>query len=107
MEEINLSGSTTENASTENGTVETKTAGTFDTGETVWPDSVKTLGADIILESKQSGSITMTQPFDKLDKQQATPAELEEVYRIFERENSDNKRVRKGQRSLRPTPVRN
>ena len=87
MEEINLSASTKETALTENGTVETKTAGTFDTGETVLPDSLKTLVADIILEYKKSGSITMTQLFDKLDKQQATPAELEEVYRIFEREN--------------------
>ena len=50
-------------------------------------EALQTLVNDIILEYKKSGSITMTQLFDKLDKQQASPAELEEIYRIFECEN--------------------
>ncbi len=50
-------------------------------------EALQTLVKDVVLEYKKSGSITMNQLFDKLDKQQASPAELEEIYRIFEREN--------------------
>ena len=39
---------------------------------------------DLVLEFKKSGSITTTQLFDKLEKQQASPAELEEIYKIFD-----------------------
>lgn len=39
---------------------------------------------DLILEFKKSGSITTTQLFDKLEKQQASPAELEEIYKLFD-----------------------
>lgn len=49
-------------------------------------DELKTVVQDIILEFKKSGSITTTQLLDKLEKYQATPEELEEVYRIFDRE---------------------
>ncbi|MBR2871563.1 MAG: RNA polymerase sigma factor RpoD [Clostridia bacterium] len=39
---------------------------------------------DIVLEFKKVGSITSTQLFDKLEKLQVTPEELEEVYKIFD-----------------------
>ena len=42
------------------------------------------LVSDVILEYKKAGSITITQLFDKLDKQQTTPADLEEIYRLFD-----------------------
>ena len=42
--------------------------------------------SDLILEFKKSGSITTTQLFDKLEKQQATPLELEEIYKMFDDE---------------------
>ena len=79
----------------ENATAEEKAAATEAHGEQEsaagenkpLTEALQTLVNDIILEYKKSGSITMTQLFDKLDKQQASPAELEEIYRIFEREN--------------------
>ncbi len=40
--------------------------------------------ADIILEYKKSGSIKTSQLFDKLEKFQATPAQLEEIYKLFD-----------------------
>ncbi len=52
----------------------------------VLSESLKVLVDDILLEYKKSGSITTGQLFDKLDKFQATPVELEEIYRIFDRE---------------------
>lgn len=61
--------------------------GTPENGQPPLSEALQTLVNDIILEYKKSGSITMTQLFDKLDKEQASPAELEEIYRIFEREN--------------------
>lgn len=45
---------------------------------------ILTVITDVILEYKKSGSITTSQLFDKLEKQQTTPAELEEIYKIFE-----------------------
>ena len=58
------------------------------TGEEYTELSIELLTAvsNIILEYKKSGSITTSQLFDKLEKQQASPAELEEVYKIFEKE---------------------
>ena len=38
----------------------------------------------IITEYKKSGSITTTQLFDKLEKFQTTPAQLEEIYKMFD-----------------------
>ena len=38
----------------------------------------------IISEFKKSGSITSTQLFDKLEKFQTTPAQLEEIYKMFD-----------------------
>ena len=49
-------------------------------------DELKRLVSDIITEYKKSGSITTTQLFDKLDKQQTTPGQLEEIYGEFEKE---------------------
>ena len=43
-----------------------------------------TLVYDIILEFKKSGSITTSQLFDKLEKVQTSPMELEEIYKIFD-----------------------
>ena len=40
--------------------------------------------ADIILEFKKSGSIKMGQLFDRLEKFETTPAQLEEIYKMFD-----------------------
>ena len=42
-----------------------------------------TVVGDIILEYKKSGSIKMSQLFDKLDKYETTPIQLEEIYKIW------------------------
>ncbi len=47
---------------------------------------IKSIVTDIVLEFKQKGSITVTQLFDKFDKQQVSPDEIEEIYKIFEGE---------------------
>ena len=39
---------------------------------------------EVISECKRSGSITTTQLFDKLEKFQATPTQLEEIYKMFD-----------------------
>ncbi len=44
------------------------------------------LTMEIVAEFKKSGSITTGQLFDRLDKIQTTPAELEEIYKIFDNE---------------------
>ncbi len=41
---------------------------------------------EIVAEFKKSGSITTGQLFDRLDKFQTSPAELEEIYKIFDNE---------------------
>jgi len=41
---------------------------------------------DVVLEYKKSGSITTAQLFDKLEKYQTTPAQLEKIYEYFESE---------------------
>ena len=68
--EINL-----ENQSVEN-TTQNK-------GEILSPELLSVV-SDIILEFKKSGSITTTQLFDKLEKYQASPVELEEIYKLFD-----------------------
>ena len=40
--------------------------------------------ADIILEFKKSGSIKMSQLFDRLEKFETTPTQLEEIYKMFD-----------------------
>ena len=47
-------------------------------------EELKTLVGDIVLEFKKSGSITTSQLLDKLDKYDAGPNDIEEVYRILE-----------------------
>ena len=47
-------------------------------------DALIGLVTDMILEYKSSGAITTTQLFDKLDKQQATPYQLEQIYGMIE-----------------------
>ena len=42
------------------------------------------LVADVMAEFKKSGSITVNQLFDKIDKQQVNPAQMEEIYRLFD-----------------------
>lgn len=82
-EEINGGAQTVnaaEAAAAENGAA----AQTAD--ENVLTQELKNLVSDILLEYKKSGSITTGQLFDKLDRFQATPNELEEIYRIFDRE---------------------
>ena len=41
---------------------------------------------DIIIDYKKAGSITSSQLFDKLDKQPTTPSQLEEIYRMLDKE---------------------
>ncbi len=47
---------------------------------------LNTLVMGIIAEFKKSGSITTNQLFDRLDKVQASPVELEEIYKMFDNE---------------------
>ncbi len=47
-------------------------------------EELTSLVMDIIGEFKKSGSITTGQLFDRLDKVQTTPVELEEIYKIFD-----------------------
>lgn len=41
---------------------------------------------ELINENKKSGSISSTLLFDRLEKLQATPSELEEIYKMFDKE---------------------
>ena len=52
-------------------------------GEELSPELVSVV-KEIISEYKKSGSITTTQLFDRLEKYQTTPSELEEIYKMFE-----------------------
>ena len=47
-------------------------------------DQLNTIVGDIILENKKRGSITTDELLDKLEKYQATPNELEDVYKMLE-----------------------
>ena len=47
---------------------------------------IKTIVSSIILENKKSGSVTTTQIFDKFDKYEITPEELEKIYKQIEDE---------------------
>nr|MBO4517954.1 RNA polymerase sigma factor RpoD [Clostridia bacterium] len=47
-------------------------------------DELISLVSDIILEYKGGGTITTSQLFDKLDKQQASPYQLEQIYEMIE-----------------------
>ncbi len=52
-------------------------------GEILSPELL-TAVADIILEFKKSGSIKMGQLFDRLEKFETTPDQLEEIYKMFD-----------------------
>ncbi len=52
--------------------------------EALLTDEQKTVVADIILEFKKAGTITTQQLLDKLDNKQFSPAQLEEIYRLFD-----------------------
>lgn len=52
----------------------------------VLSEQIKTIINHMIGVHKKSGSITTSQLFEALEKEQATPNELEEIYRIFEAE---------------------
>jgi len=54
-------------------------------GETLSAELMQVV-ADIIIDFKKSGSITTVQLFDRLEKQQASPTELEEIYKMFEQQ---------------------
>ena len=47
-------------------------------------EDLKRLVGDIVLEFKKSGSITTSQLLDKLEKYDAGPNDIEEVYRILD-----------------------
>ena len=57
--------------------------GAIDNGEILSPEILGVV-ADVILEFKKSGSIKTSQLFDKLEKFQTTPAQLEEIYKMFD-----------------------
>ena len=57
----------------------------FEENAPLSPELLTAVG-DIILEYKKSGSITLSQLFDKLEKIQTTPYELEQIYNMFEAE---------------------
>lgn len=50
-------------------------------------ETIVQIVGDIILEYKGKGSITSEALFDKLEKVQASPAELEEIYKMFDDAN--------------------
>ena len=54
-----------------------------ETGDILSPELYVAVGT-IIQEHKRSGSVTTTQLFDKLDKFETTPAEMEEIYKLFD-----------------------
>ena len=47
-------------------------------------EDVMNIVTDVIMEYKKSGSITVSQLFDKLDKKQVTTDEIEEIYKLIE-----------------------
>ena len=49
----------------------------------VLTEDVMNIVTDIIMEFKKSGSITVSQLFDKLDKKQVTTDEIEEIYKLI------------------------
>ena len=51
---------------------------------TVLSEELTSAVADILIEFKKSGSITSGQLFDKLEKYQVTPEELELIYKAFD-----------------------
>ena len=55
-------------------------------GEGMLSEQIKEIVKNIINTHKKSGSLTTTQLFEALEKEQATPNELEEIYRIIEAE---------------------
>ncbi len=60
---------------------------TENVGAVVLSDALKEVVAEVIADHKKSGSITTEQLYDRLDKFHATPAELEGIYKIFEKES--------------------
>lgn len=64
--------------------VNTKTEVKTDGQLTEW---IKTIVSGIVLESKKTGTVTTTQIFDRFDKYEITPEELEKVYKTLEDEN--------------------
>ncbi len=65
--------------------VQTEEGNTSDNGEVLNAELMQIV-ADIIIDFKKSGSITTVQLFDRLEKQQASPIELEEIYKIFDQQ---------------------
>ncbi len=63
---------------------EIKTAEQSNNNAEILSPELLSIVTDLILEFKKSGSITTTQLFDKLEKLQASPAELEEIYKLFD-----------------------
>ena len=64
--------------------MEEKTNQTANLGDEILTPELMGVVADIILEFKKSGSIKMSQLFDRLEKFQASPAQLEEIYKMFD-----------------------
>ena len=55
-------------------------------GNEVLSQELYQIVSNLVLEYKKSGSITTSQLFDKLEKYQASPVELEEIYKMFDHE---------------------
>ncbi len=62
------------------------TSVTDESGNLILRPNLLALVKEIVAEFKPTGMITTTQLLDKLDKEQTTPDELEEIYRTFEKE---------------------
>ncbi len=58
----------------------------LETGEQALTMELLSIVADVIIDYKKAGSITSTQLFDKLEKQPTTSSQLEEIYRMLEKE---------------------
>ena len=50
-------------------------------------EELKSVVNDVVLEHKKSGSITTAKLFDRLEKLEASPEEIEEIYKLLESES--------------------
>ncbi len=53
-------------------------------GEVVLSDTIKAIVDGLVAEHKKSGSMSTSKLFDRLEKEEVSPEEFEEIYRVFE-----------------------
>lgn len=73
-----------ETKTVKNGTMNTAENSNMMNDGDILSTELLTAVADIILEFKKSGSIKMGQLFDRLEKFETTPNQLEEIYKMFD-----------------------